>query len=76
MVKPKQKSGKFTLEQLQALVNGYIKILPRICHCHIDVVNEEGLLRNMEHNKEASRLCYQRIVGPLIHIPIEEWDDE
>lgn len=46
-------NGKFTLEQLQSIVEGYIEIV-RIGEKELMIVNEEGLLRNMEVNDVAT----------------------
>lgn len=46
-------NGKFTLEQLQIIVEGYIEVV-HIGEKELMVVNEEGLLRNMEVNDVAT----------------------
>lgn len=46
-------NGKFTLEQLQSIVEGYIEIV-HIGEKELMVVNEEGLLRNMKVNDVAT----------------------
>lgn len=46
-------NGKFTLEQLQSIVEGYIEIV-RIGEKELMIVNEEGLLRNMQVNAVAT----------------------
>ena len=46
-------NGKFTLEQLQSIVEGYIEVV-HIGEKELMVVNEEGLLRNMEVNDVAT----------------------
>ena len=46
-------NGKLTLEQLQSIVEGYIEIV-HIGEKELMVVNEEGLLRNMEVNDVAT----------------------
>lgn len=46
-------NGKFTLEQLQSIVEGYIEIV-RIGEKELMIVNEEGLLRNMQVNDVAT----------------------
>ena len=46
-------NGKFTLEQLQSIVEGLIEVV-HIGEKELMVVNEEGLLRNMEVNDVAT----------------------
>lgn len=46
-------NGKFALEQLQSIVEGYIEIV-RIGEKELMIVNEEGLLRNMQVNDVAT----------------------
>ena len=46
-------NGKFTLEQLQSIVEGYIEVV-HIGEKELMVVNKEGLLRNMEVNDVAT----------------------
>lgn len=46
-------NGKFTLELLQSIVDGYIEVV-HIGENEIMVINEEGLLRGMEVNDVAS----------------------
>ena len=59
-----------TLEKLQELVNGYIEIIP-INNIYI-IVNEEGRIRNLEHN-----ICIgeKSIVGNII-FALNKGDDE
>lgn len=52
------KNGKdFKLRELQAIVDGYIEIV-RLPNDKIMVVNEEGKLRGLEPNVEATRIYY------------------
>lgn len=46
-------NGKFTLELLQSIVEGYIEIV-HIGNDELMVVNEEGRLRGMEANDVAT----------------------
>ena len=52
-------NGKFTLEQLQSIVEGYIEVV-HIGKEELMIVNEEGLLRNMEVNDVASTYLNMR----------------
>lgn len=64
---------KFTLEELQGHVGGYIQMLPvpkkpgkeRL----IALVDEEGLLRNKSFNPVASKAVGFDLVGPAIVMP-------
>ena len=53
-----------TLEGWQKLVGGYIEIVER--KGLLLVVNEEGLLRELPHNIQASFLVGQPIVGDVV----------
>lgn len=46
-------NGKFTLGQLQSIVEGYIELI-HIGEKELMIVNEEGLLRNMQVNDVAT----------------------
>jgi hypothetical protein len=55
---------KFTLEDLQAAVGGYIEAIPgshNRAFC-----NEEGLLRNLPLNPLASEDFHRRLVGDVV----------
>ena len=57
---------KMSLEKVQKLVGGYIQ---EVYGGNPDVqywVNEEGLMRGLPHNEEASDLLGHPIVGPLV----------
>jgi hypothetical protein len=71
----------FELREMQQAVNGYIELVPIVNHVaimldrerlefspstHILVVNEEGLLEELEINQTASLLANQLIVGDVI----------
>lgn len=53
-----------TLQQQQQLVDGYIEYLYK--EDKVFIVNEEGLLRSMDHNETASNMCEQHLVGNVI----------
>jgi hypothetical protein len=57
---------KMSLEKVQKLVGGYIQ---EVYGGNPDVqywVNEEGLMRGLPLNEEASEILGQPIVGPLV----------
>jgi hypothetical protein len=67
---PYHENGSAWLKALQTAVGGYIEVVglpwhPALCL----VVNEEGLLKDLETNMHASMLAGQRIVGPVVLLP-------
>jgi len=56
-----------TLEQAQKIVGGLVEMVhsPKQPEWQI-LVNEEGLLRGLPHNREATELCGTGIVGHAI----------
>lgn len=68
----------FTLSELQAIVGGFIEIVP-LDEEHIMVVNEEGLLKGLDENKVATSLYHRKnklttnyIVGDVLVCRCEE----
>jgi hypothetical protein len=61
LMSPSAKNGKFTLAEMQKAVDGYIEFiyLPK---GRIMVVNEEGLLKDMDPNMRAM-LIYRQATG-------------
>lgn len=59
-----------TLHQMQELVGGYIEIV--YLKDKALVVNEEGLLKNLPINIQATDIAKQIIVGDAIYCGIEE----
>jgi hypothetical protein len=57
--------AKFSLEELQNFVGGYIEYVRT--SGNVLVVNEEGLLRGLPPNPAASLLCGRFIVGDAVH---------
>ena len=56
-----------TLVEAQKIVGGLVEMVHVPNKPDIQVlVNESGLLENLEFNQEASRLCEQVVVGPAI----------
>ena len=60
------KNGRdFKLEELKAIVNGYIEIV-YLRDGRLMVVNEEGLLERLPYNAAASILACETIVGDVL----------
>ena len=61
-----------TLRDLQDLVGGLIEVIG-LGHGRSLVVNEEGCMRNLRVNTEASKLAGYGIVGPavLLHYTLD-----
>jgi hypothetical protein len=56
-----------TLEKAQEIVGGFVEMVLIPDDTNVQVlVNEEGLLENLPVNTEASELCGQKIVGPVL----------
>ena len=56
-----------TLKEKQDAVGGYIELV-RIYDGSFLLVNEEGLMKQLAHNKEASYIANMYIVGDVIHL--------
>lgn len=57
----------FGLEELQAVVGGYIEVVPHATSDRLVlVVNEEGRLKGMAPNLKASLVAGRPIVGPAV----------
>lgn len=65
----KPKDTAFELNELQEQVKGYIEVYPLRIPGHIVLVNEEGLIHNMEFNYLASRVFGMKAVGPVMICP-------
>lgn len=63
------KDKYFTLEELQASVEGYIELAPRIFDDYLTVVNEEGLLNGLPFNNLAHLLFGCEFVGNVLICP-------
>jgi hypothetical protein len=65
--KMEPKDGEaYTLEELQAAVEGYIEVVPGLFSAgHIGLANEEGLLQGLEYNQTASELFQRELVGTV-----------
>lgn len=70
-------NGKFTLEQLQSIVEGYIEVV-HIGEDELMVVNEEGLLHGMEVNDVATTylnirklyVCETPVTTPIVGVAL------
>ena len=65
------------LETMQEAVGGYIEIISCSYQSETDlytmcVVNEEGIILNLEPNMVASRICDRPIVGPALFLKNNE----
>lgn len=73
-VAPKNKK-KFTLRELQDLVGGFVSQF-KAGSGHVLVVNEDGRLLDLQHNRKASELVkqfgYVPIVGDAVYCTEEE----
>jgi len=57
---------QYTLEELQAAVEGYIEVVPGLFSAgHIGLANEEGLLQGLDYNQTASELFQRELVGTV-----------
>lgn len=71
---------KFTLEELQAYVGGYIELVCYTHDNHLLIVNEEGKLLNLPYNDRATqlfrmnRLTRDVIVGDVVLIAKHQID--
>ena len=69
LLKPKDKY--FTLEELQAAVEGYIETVPSPIDGCIAVANEDGLLKGLPRNRLFEQMFGQRLVGNVLVVPAE-----
>lgn len=72
------KSDKWTLEELQVLVGGYIELATRVKTIDMKpldfIVNEDGLNLGLPVNDLASHIADQQIVGNMLMILREDWE--
>ncbi len=65
----------FTLEELQALVGGYIEVVPQRVHPDkVYLCDEEGLLKSKEINFSVTETIDYPVVGDILIISHEEWE--
>lgn len=65
------------LETMQEAVGGYIEVISCSYRSEDDlytmcIVNEEGIILNLEPNMVASRICNRPIVGPALFLKSNE----
>jgi len=60
-----------TLEALQAAVDGYIETLQLVPNQAVMIVNEEGLLKDLEVNTFASAIAGTMIVGTALIVGVD-----
>ena len=65
----KPKVDKFTLKELQDLVEGYIEYYPTSNKNYNIIVNEEGLLMGLSLNKISSSVFGIHAVGNVLIVP-------
>lgn len=65
MPKAQGNDGGYTLQQMQGVVGGLIELVGSTDGRTL-VVNEEGLLKGLEHNREASALAGFPIMGTVL----------
>jgi len=62
-----------SLEQMQEAVGGYIEVIPCSFEAYVYcIVNEEGIIKNLNPNMVASRLLDRPIVGPALFLLPDE----
>jgi len=61
-----------SLKGMQMAVDGYIE--PVYLSDKVILVNEEGLLRSLPVNEEASEMANQILVGDVLVLSREEWE--
>jgi len=72
---------KFTLEELQGYVGGYIELIYTNRSRQM-FINEDGKIEGLPHNSKATLLCNMKlgpwdyIVGPAIVLEKSEEDDD
>jgi hypothetical protein len=63
-----------TLTQMQKAVGGFIE--PIYINDKVILVNEEGLIMNLEYNETASEMCGQALVGDVLVLTQKEWNKD
>jgi hypothetical protein len=72
----KTKAERPTLEEAQKLVGGYVELVKIPSRPDIQLfVDEDGLMKNLPPNEDATRLAGIPIVGPALVLEGEaRWD--
>lgn len=63
-----EKGKKFTLQELQKLVGGYVERL-QLPGRAVMIANEEGYPMGLPHNAKASEIAGRDIVGDVVVLP-------
>lgn len=63
-----------TLAQMQQAVGGWIE--PIYINNKVILVNEEGLIMNLDYNETASKLCGLTLVGDVLVLTRKEWEKD
>lgn len=72
---PPSEEGDDRLSVMQEAVNGLIQpVYIEFGDYSVILINEEGLLLNLEPNIVASMAAQQPIVGPVLFLTGDEWD--
>lgn len=56
----------FKSEELKEIIGGYAALI-KLKDGFVLVVNEDGLVQGLSHNKKASKIAGMSIVGDVIH---------
>lgn len=65
-----------TYQSKRDAVNGYIEPIFLPSDVGIMLVNEEGKLRNLPFNLNASKICRQELVGDCLLMTYDEWNEQ
>ena len=68
LLKPKKKY--FTLKELQEAVEGYIEVYSSCLPGYLNVVNEEGCLKNLYFNELSYKMFDTEFVGNVLVCPV------
>ena len=68
LLKPKKKY--FTLKELQEAVEGYIEVYSSCFPGYLNVVNEEGCLKNLYFNELSYKMFDTEFVGNVLVCPV------
>lgn len=62
----KKDQGRFSLQELQSMVGGYIEVYPYEYENYIFLVDEDGLVKELEFNSLAYNLFNIKAVGNVV----------
>lgn len=64
---PKNKSGEFSLKELNSVVGGYIEVVRCLDNKNFLIINEDGKSMNLDVNHKATELyCGNRLVDFIV----------